>query len=300
MIDLNYHHLYYFHAVAKAGSIAKAKDTLLLAQPTISAQIKELEAQLGRRLFERQGRGLRLTEDGRMVMDYAESIFELGRELKDVLRDHSRPAGLSVQLGVATGTPRAFAHAFVEQALAAAPGTHVLLREGTLEHLCAELDEHRLDLVLADQTFTGASRERLTAKLVGRIPVVLAAPRSWAGRRRRLEELAERPWILPANPGAVYQQVMDLLSSRRLTPEVVAEVSDVEVARRLVIAGRGIAPLNAYTVSVSLPAGAMKVVAGPEVLRIQEPIYLLGRKRRRTNPVAERLFERFSLRAAVR
>ena len=55
---LNYHHLFYFWTVARAGSIAKASQELRLAQPTISNQLKTLENNLGVKLLERQGRRL--------------------------------------------------------------------------------------------------------------------------------------------------------------------------------------------------------------------------------------------------
>ena len=54
---LNYHHLLYFWTVARAGSIARASEELRLAQPTISNQLKTLEASLGVKLLERQGAG---------------------------------------------------------------------------------------------------------------------------------------------------------------------------------------------------------------------------------------------------
>ena len=81
MIPFNYHHLYYFYVIAKAGSIAKACETLLLSQPAISTQLKQLEKSLGSPLFERRKQRLFLTEQGRFVLDYAESIFEMGQEL---------------------------------------------------------------------------------------------------------------------------------------------------------------------------------------------------------------------------
>ncbi|MDD5657668.1 MAG: LysR family transcriptional regulator, partial [Elusimicrobia bacterium] len=98
MIPLNYHHLYYFFVVAREGSVAKAKEKLLLSQPTISAQIKELEEYLGHPLFERRKQRLHLTEDGRMALDYAERIFDLGEELKDVLSDRPPHARLRAQI----------------------------------------------------------------------------------------------------------------------------------------------------------------------------------------------------------
>ena len=88
---LNYHHLLYFWTVARTGSIANASKELLLAPPTISAQVSRLEHTLGERLFARSGRRLVLTEAGRVVFRYAEDIFGLGRELMDTLKD--RPTG---------------------------------------------------------------------------------------------------------------------------------------------------------------------------------------------------------------
>ena len=96
MIPLNYHHLYYFYMIARAGSITKACETLLLAQATVSAQLQELEKAFGRPLFERRKKRLFLTEDGRIVLDYAESIFDLGRELQDTLRDKPREGPRSI------------------------------------------------------------------------------------------------------------------------------------------------------------------------------------------------------------
>ena len=84
---LNYHHLLYFWTVAKAGSITAACSQLHLAQPTISAQLRNLENALGRKLFTRAGRHLVLTEAGRLVYRYADEIFSLGRELLDTLKD---------------------------------------------------------------------------------------------------------------------------------------------------------------------------------------------------------------------
>lgn len=96
MIPLNYHHLYYFYVIAKEGSIAKACGRLLLAQPTLSAQLKQFEKNIGRPLFERRPRKLTLTEEGRIVLDYAESIFELGEEMRDALNDRPLSGGLSL------------------------------------------------------------------------------------------------------------------------------------------------------------------------------------------------------------
>lgn len=61
--------------VAKAGSLSKASETLLIAQPNISRSIKELESDLGITIFERSAKGMFLTHDGEVFMNYAKSII---------------------------------------------------------------------------------------------------------------------------------------------------------------------------------------------------------------------------------
>ena len=91
MERLNYHHLLYFWMVAREGTVARAAAHLRLAQPTLSGQIRALETALGEKLFERAGRGLRLTEMGRVVLRYANEIFALGAELAESVK--GRPTG---------------------------------------------------------------------------------------------------------------------------------------------------------------------------------------------------------------
>ena len=78
MAWLNYHHLQYFTAIVEEGGLAAAAKRLGVSHPTVSEQLRKLEEQLGLRLFERRGRRLELTENGRVVYGFAEQIFGMG------------------------------------------------------------------------------------------------------------------------------------------------------------------------------------------------------------------------------
>ncbi|MFY7929999.1 MAG: LysR family transcriptional regulator, partial [Oligoflexus sp.] len=84
---INYHHLFYFMTIAETGSVSKAAQKLRLGQPTLSAQLKQFEENLGVQLFERQHKKLILSEQGRVALDYARSIFKMGNEMYEVLHD---------------------------------------------------------------------------------------------------------------------------------------------------------------------------------------------------------------------
>jgi LysR family transcriptional activator of nhaA len=85
---LNFKHLRYFWLVAKTGSIARASEQLHLTPQTLSGQIGLLEEQLEEPLFVKRGRGLELTDAGRLAFRYAQDIFSLGSELEESLRGY--------------------------------------------------------------------------------------------------------------------------------------------------------------------------------------------------------------------
>lgn len=288
MIPLNYHHLYYFHAIAVEGSVAAAARAVLLAQPTLSAQLKELEKAFGRPLFDREGRRLTLNEDGRVVMRYASEIFRLGRELQDDFRDRRAPGAHAVQLGVTSGLPRAAVHALTRAALAQG-ASHVEVREAPLPALLEDLADHALDAVLSDAADAGRAGE-VRWRRAARLPVrFVAAP---ALARRPPSPL---PLVLPKAPADVHRQVQERVAEGGVLARVVCEVPDVETARRLAMDGVGAVPLNALTLAASLPRGALAPVAGAPG-GLTHSFWLASSARRlRPNPVAERLQRSFSL-----
>ncbi len=99
---INYKQLHHFWTVARAGGIVRGAERSGLAPQTLSGQIATLEAELGVSLFKRQGRGLALTDTGRVALDYAEEIFRLGDELEEAIR--SRASGRAVLFASASPT----------------------------------------------------------------------------------------------------------------------------------------------------------------------------------------------------
>ena len=102
---LNYHHLFYFRAIATEGSVIKAARKLRLGQPTLSTQLKQFEDNLGQQLFERKGRTLQLTEAGQMVLEYANEIFALGDEMVEAINDRLHSGRVDVTIGASLLNP---------------------------------------------------------------------------------------------------------------------------------------------------------------------------------------------------
>src|SRR3974390_2877578 len=84
---MNRNHLALFHAVAEAGSVTRAGESLRISQPAVSKQILELEEALEVRLMERLPRGIRLTEAGRLLAEYAQRQNALEREAAHAIQE---------------------------------------------------------------------------------------------------------------------------------------------------------------------------------------------------------------------
>src|SRR5215470_18018893 len=145
---LNYHHLLYFWAVAKEGSLRRASELLHVSQPSISAQLKQLEESLGAPLFTRTTRRLILTDTGQKVLEYAEEIFSLGRELLTAIRQEPGQRPLRLHVGVADSVPKIIVRQHLAPVFELGRLVRVICREGSLEEFINHLAEQKLDLFL--------------------------------------------------------------------------------------------------------------------------------------------------------
>src|SRR5262245_23464504 len=178
---LNYHHLLYFWAVVRAGSITKACEQLRLSQPTISGQLRTLEQFLGEKLFVKSGRNLKLTDFGTLVYRYADEIFSVGRELLDTVRGRAaggRPQRLFI--GITDALPKLVAYRLIEPALRMPETIQIVCREDKTERLVADLAVNALDIVLADSPLHPEIRVRAFSHLLGECGVTFFGTREAA------------------------------------------------------------------------------------------------------------------------
>ena len=149
---MNFKHLHYFWAAAKAGGIVRAGQQLHISPQTLSGQIKLLEERLGCALFRKVGRGIELTDEGRVALGYADQIFALGAELEAAIgKGSGGTQALDFRVGIADSVPKAMAYRLLEPALAMAEPVHLICHEGKFADLLGQLAVHRLDLVIADE-----------------------------------------------------------------------------------------------------------------------------------------------------
>lgn len=283
MAPINLHHLRLFRAVASDGTLTSAAQRLNLSQSALSTQIKTLEAALGQNLFERRGRGLVLTEAGRIALDHAESIFRTVDDLSATLRDTAR-SRRALRVGALATLSRNFQMQFLHP-LIGQPDVEVILRSGAQEDLLRGLESLALDVVL---TNLAPARDAASPWLVHRLdeqPVSLIGTPARVGTApadlRHL--LTTQPLILPTRETALRAGFDALAVRLKLTPIIAAEADDMAMIRLLARADAGLAIIPPIVVRDELTAGTLVEVARLD--GINEPFMAVTLQRRYPNPL---------------
>jgi len=242
---LNYHHLHYFFAVARTGSISKASEELHVSSPAISAQVRCLEEHFGEKLLARSGRNLVLTEMGRIVFSYAEEIFTLGQELMNTVKDRPTGRPLRLVIGVVDVVPKLIVQWLIEPALRLREPVRLICREGGSDQLLAQLAIHQLDVVLSDVPINPSLKVKAYNHLLGECGTTFVATPKLAKSLKNdfPQSLHQAPLLLPGENTAIRRSLDFWLDSKGVRPVVTGEFQDYALLRAFGQAGRGVFPI---------------------------------------------------------
>ncbi|HEY1600967.1 MAG TPA: transcriptional activator NhaR [Pirellulales bacterium] len=281
---LNYHHLLYFWQVAREGSVVRAARALHLSQPTVSAQVRALERALGQRLFQKQGRGLVLTEVGRQVLRYAEEIFALGRELTEVVGGNKLAATTRFAVGISDALPKMTTYKLLEPALVLEPRLRIVMKIDKTDRLLTQLAEHSLDLVLVDGRARPDMNVRAFTHLLGESGVSIFATRKLARQYRRNfpQSLHGAPLLVQTTNTSLRRTLDQWFYERNLVPQIVGEVEDTAILQ--VLGQEGVGLFAAPSVVEKVICKQHDVCVLGQLAEAKERFYAISVERRLRHP----------------
>lgn len=269
-----------FVQVAAHRSFSRAAEVLQLTQPSITARIQALERELGEELFERGGRGVRLTDAGLAFLLYAERLLQTLQEGRDAV-DEVRNVQLgSLRLGsaltISTYVLPRILHIFRQRYA----GLDVTIRTGRSEQV--------LNMLLGEEVQVGLVRslshpEVETVHLYDDEIVLVVYPgHPFAGSRRAtVEETASQPIILFDRGSSYYALIHNFFRQASLVPNVAMELDSLEATKRMVEQGLGIALVPLVTIERELATETLVKVELAGAEPIKRPIALIYRRHRK-------------------
>ena len=288
LMQLNFHHLRYFWAVSKDGNLTRAAKQLHVSQSALSTQIKQLEADLGQRLFQRTGRTLTLTEAGHVALSYAEGIFSSGNELIEVLRGRPLEERQILRIGAVATASRNFQENFIRPLLGR-DDVDLVLVSGSLPELLSRLRVHSLDLVLCNQRVHASTSDPWRCRRIARQPVSLVG-RPSTRPFRFPDDLANVPLLLPGRDNET-RLAFDLRCEQLgIRPRVRAEVDDMALLRLLARDSDSVALMPTVVAQDELGTGRLVELA--VVPDLYENFYGITLQRRFEPPLISQLLAR--------
>jgi len=237
---LNYHHLYYFYKIVEEGGVNKAAQALRLSQSTLSAQLKTLEDNLGARLFEREGRSLRLTESGEIALGYAEEIFRQGDALRSWFSGNEAGEADVVRIGALSPLSKNLQFEMIRPLIMEGPAK-VQVVESDFADLTDRLRRHRLDLLISNIP-SGGVESGVETHLLGEMPMYLVGRPPFKIPKKPFPEwLTDIPIFVPTSQTFARADFDALLVRAGITPLIRAEVDDMALLRLLALSGAGLA-----------------------------------------------------------
>ena len=266
-----------FIAAADCGSFSRAAELLSVAQPSLSTRIQSLEREVGQSLFERMGRGVKLTDAGRSFLPYAQRVL---RTLND---------GLMVLEGTRDGTSGR-----LMIGTAPAVGTYVLPRllkafcdnhEGVDVLVRTGHSDEVLQMVLDDDVQVGFGRPinhpdvRTVTLYRDELVLVVSSQHRYAKRGSvKVDDLSEDSLILFDRDSGYYGMIVGLFRDLGVVPQQQMQLDSIEATKKMVEANLGIALLPEVSVEREIRLGTLHKVHIESAAPVEREIAVMYRR----------------------
>ena len=271
---MNLHHLAIFHAIARSGSLTVAAERMHISQPAISRQLKWFENSLGVVLFERLPRGMRLTQAGEILRDYAARIFDMERAAAAAMRDIVNIDGGELLIGASNTIGTYLLPAWLVEFNRRHPKIAVSVFVGNTQQVVEGVADWRFAFGFIEGPLRNDKLkvERLLQDEI--LPVAAADAKFLAGRRLSAQSLATLPFLSREPGSGTRELVMDMLSALEIVPVNVLSLGNTEALKRAAVQGGGIAWLPRVCMESELASGQLVPLRWPNLV-IRRPLNMV-------------------------
>lgn len=287
---LNYNHLLYFKTIVDCGGIVQASKVLGVGSSAISMQIKILEEYFQKYLFIRANRQLILTETGRMVYEYAKSIFNLGTELLTTLNDQEY-GQIKIQIGIQDCVPKNLV-SLLTTYIYEHYDAQISVYNGNLEEMTVGVAKHKFDIAVLNYPPIIKDKSVLLSKRMLRSPVVLAASPEYSHLKNKpVSAFANESFILPMGHTSLRHKIEHYFQEREIKIHVVGEAEDTIVQKNMALGGNGIIPIMEDAITSYVRTNQLMILGNLE--DVYDEVWLVSAKRQISNPIAQKIMQDF-------
>lgn len=242
------------------GSISRTAIALGTAQSLVSRQLAQLETEWGDQLFVRTGRGLVVSDFGRLVLPDIRLLVEQAERLETLVRESAGiPAG-TVHIGVLPSMSRRLLPPLFTELQNHAPAVRLHVVEGFSGDLDEKLAAGELDLIVVNRYGVSSARDEETLGIVETYLVGKAASLAGHGQQIAFAALADFPLILPSRPNGLRTTLDQLARKHQIALNVVIEVDTLNAMKDVAAVGGAFTILPLLAIQEDVERGLLDAV----------------------------------------
>lgn len=289
MYKINFNHLYYFLSIAEEGSIVKAAKKLNITQPALSHQLRALEEDLGKKLFDRVGRRLVINAHGESVKLYAGKIFRHSEEMMQYLKSDTPEYIKIIKIGTVPWLSKDQVYKFLKP-LIFSQHIKVQVYQKDLTSLLKDAQNNLLDIVLCDSPYSGRSK-KLQGHRLNTDPIVCVSA-SRVGFKGKFPQLLNGKKIISYSESCMMADKIDEFINRNdLAVKVVGEFTDSSLIK-VSIENGGIAGFLPLSVAKQSLKNKSLVKLG-EFTNLKFSLWAITKKDYRQNTIIANLLNKY-------
>lgn len=275
-----------FVSAADCGSFSRAAELLNVAQPSLSNRIQSLEREVGQPMFERMGRGVKLTDAGRAFLPYAQRILRTLHDGLLVLDGTREGTGGRLSIGAAPAVGTYVLPLMLKTFCDNHEGVDVVVRTGHSDEV--------LQMVLDDDVQVGLGRPinhpdvRTIVLYRDELVLVVASNHRYAKRGAvKVDDLAEESLILFDRDSGYYGMILGLFRDLGVVPQQQMQLDSIEATKKMVEANLGIALLPEVSVDREIKLGTLHKVHIESAEPVKRDIAVMYRRNKpQSGPMA--------------
>jgi LysR family transcriptional regulator, nitrogen assimilation regulatory protein len=222
----------YFVHVAELGSFTRAATVLRVAQPALSRQVRSLEVELRQALFDRNGRGVTLTEAGKRLLAHGRGILQQVERAKQDLEDQRGAVSGRLALGLPPSISRTLTGPLVEAFRERFPKATLTVVEGLSAYALEWLVLGRIDCAVVYNVTPAAAIDLMP--VLDEPLYLVSARRRGAPKTASLDELAALDLVMPSRPHSIRMLLETVLAGQGRKPRIAHEIESVPAILDLV------------------------------------------------------------------
>lgn len=258
MINLN--QLRAFYCVAKNLSYTKAAKELFITQPAVTSQVKHFEDFSQLKFFKKKGRGICLTEDGKILYQQVEQLFEVEKHIERSLDDLRNLRLGALHIGSTKTYARYLMPLMMRHFHERFPEIKIILDEGSSMDMCRDLLKLKKEIVIIANVHDSDEIEYLPFSEEEIIPI-LSPDHPLATREfLSMESCAREPIIMREIGSGTRERIDDFFKRQQCIPNIFLETANTEFIKQLVAQGYGISFLVKEAVLEDLKAKRLATI----------------------------------------